>query len=534
MKNQYKPSFTLRLFAMFSLANREAVFSDVTISKKNRTFTYPCFEEEDKDLPYLGMLHPQARRFLSLSGSNSVRYFKLAEPLKDELNRAIWKTRTPKWAIQKLKTVLIEEEEGLSFTFKISAAEAYIFPTGILCLRIDIEPSVNISETNVETIGKVTINTLNRSGSALKENKFKRVHIMRLFTDQRQKESIQKRFKNKSAGIVNGLLGQEVSMGDIMEGFLTTNCKSLMGDRFLSYSFLRCRWDRQGPAFTPQNYIDLFRLSRGENDYYQPHEDACQPGRNGIINTYENVVFALSGEGVACWVKPDENQEFLQFQFKERYDTIYMYLYLLALHQRYALVHMAQALDRAVPPVDVIKQGSDPVETGGIEAIEKISEELRYLRMEVANFYLRAFFQQPAILSNHQEFYRGLQEVLGVSNLFKEVQQATSELDNLIGKFREKRAEELDKKRSSEQNEQHNDLLTKIKDLILEQEISAQNELLLTLVVEFVAIPYYLYSFLDHAIHIPKFLSVPTAVLVTLGTMGYTLYRFFKKWNEKE
>ncbi len=474
MKDQDKPFFSVRLFGMFSWDNNGPLFLDFKVSEKTGTSTYSCFEEvnKEKDISYLGMLHPQARRFLTSSDSDSVKHFTLPGPLGDELRRAVWMAPAPKWAAQGLKTVLIKEEDGLYFTFKISGLEAILFPTGILSLHMNMIPGFKISQENVETAGKTMINVLNRSGLTQKENKFKAVTIKRFFTDQRQKESIERRLgENKSMGLVNGLRGEEVSMGDIMAGFLTGNCKSLMGDRFLSYSYLMSDWDGQGRAFTPENYIDLVRLSRGESDYYKPYQDECKPGGNGIINTFENVVFALSGEGAACWVKPTVEQEFLRFQFKEKYDTIYLNLYLLALHQRYALVDMGERLDRAAP--------SKVGEVGGTDTIEKMAGELRNLRMEVTNFYLRAFFQQPAVLTNHQEFYRVLQGVLGVSNLLTEVQHATSELEFLIGRLQR-----------VEQNEQHNNLLAKIKDLISEQERTTHNELVLTLVVEFAAIPY--------------------------------------------
>lgn len=129
-----------------------------------------------------------------------------------------------------------------------------------------------------------------------------------------------------------------------------------------------------------------------------------------------------------------------------------------------------------------------------------------------------------------------LQEVLGVFDLMQEVQQAISELDYLIESLHARKAEEFEKKKIGEQNDQHLKVLEKISDVISEQEKSAKNELVLTLVVEFVAIPYYLYTFLAHAsdvlfhegkeFHVTHLVCLFIAVLVTLLTTGYTLFKF--------
>jgi len=56
--------------------------------------------------------------------------------------------------------------------------------------------------------------------------------------------------------------------------------------------------------------------------------------------------------------------------------------------------------------------------------------------------------------------------------------------------------------------------------------------LILTLVVEFVGIPYYLHSFLVHAFDFPNGIATGAAVVVTFVTMGITVLKFWKKDKE--
>jgi len=111
------------------------------------------------------------------------------------------------------------------------------------------------------------------------------------------------------------------------------------------------------------------------------------------------------------------------------------------------------------------------------------------IRAEVANFYLRTFFQQPTSLINHQMYYKTLQEVLGIANLLKEVQQATTELEYIISNIHKQKNEALQQEIEIRQNDQHTEHLKHM----VEQ---SKNEMVLTLVVEGAALPYYTYSFL--------------------------------------
>ena len=140
--------------------------------------------------------------------------------------------------------------------------------------------------------------------------------------------------------------------------------------------------------------------------------------------------------------------------------------------------------------------------------MSKSVNALYRLRAEVANFYLRAFFEQPASLTNHQAFYQELQKHFGVEKLLSEVQHATTELEYLISNLHEQKNDEF----------QNNQLRHMVE--------HSNNELVLTLMVEGAALPYYSFSFLSHAFHLKDSIAIAISLSLTILTMGYTIYKF--------
>ena len=523
MTSQFQniPQFYCRFFAVFKEENGEPHFPKLDLNLKSGKTVVSCFQQAELDretLDSFNMLLPQARDFLSLGGENSVINFHLAQPLADELQRTTWKARAPKWAIPELKNILKEES---FFTFKVTEIKALLFPTGIFCLYYTVVPSFELTDTTTIAAGKIILSTLNQPGSSLGKQKLKTLSISRVFSDERQIESVKQRMgNNEEMGLIRGFCGKEILIGDIAESLLTEKYTFLMGDRFVTHAFIKTFWDGQNEPFTDQDYIDLVRLSRGQSDRYLPHKEECQPDAKGILSTFKNVAFGISAEGVACWIKPTEKQLFLQNQFTRRFDTIYLNLYLLSLNQKYALVYMAKSLHSAVPSIDKLEKDISSTE---IEQVKKkfrnIENVVMNKRIELTFFFQQAFFQQPTVLTNHQKFYQTVQEIFGISDLLEKVQQITSELEHLIGIIHKRTIEKLEDKKK----EAHR---------------------ILTLVVESVGIPYYLYNFLsegllehllfheheiNHVHHEIHKISLYITIFVTLITIAYTLWKFYKK-----
>lgn len=518
--------FSTRFFAFFKCDSRAIEFPKIGYTHNKKREMVSCFEQTEQDQSTqsgLKMLHPQARKFLS---ATPLKLFRVATPLSDELSRSAWRVEAPAWAVGKMENYLNKDDGKFYFTIRIHDIKAILFPTEILAIVIDVKPAFRVEDSSVPATGKMILNALYRMQKGDHQNS---TFIQRIFSDDRQKQSIVDRIgDNEQTALVRGLCGKPVTLGDLVDGIISKSCKTLMGNRFITNSFLKTGWNGEGDAFSHDGLIDLNRLARSESDHYLP--DRRDIHNNGVIirYTFENVVFALSGEGIACWVKPGETQDFLKRQFKERYQTIYLQLFLLALHQRYALVDLASQLDSLPPWLSEEKLLMTLDELEMIEKLEEKVQKLHSVRVNVANFYLRAYFRQPAMLSNHQQFYQDLQQVLGVNDLLEEVQQETKELDYIINDLYSKKIDAMRKREADSQHQQNIKVLSEINMLIREQERSSRNELLLTLVVEFTAVPYYLYNLFVHAFHVPNWIATGTAVIVTSGTMLITFFRFKK------
>ncbi len=534
---------SIRLFAFYK--REDTNLEEVEGKDIFPTFTYAKRDKENQvvsseELSYfekasqlsetssgLNMLHPEAKRFLSPPEKHSVKNYSLNGQLLEEVKRSEWKMIAPKWVIDNNKETaekhLTKEDDLCYFTFVIDNIGVSYFPTGITAIYIDIHPNFQITDDFAPTVGKMMINKFNQTYHVMKSDDQNRNNVFsRRFKkghEKKQIRSVQDRLaENDTSRLINGLCGEDTSFNGIVSDLLGEGYSFLMGDRFISSVYIKTKWEntedtKKGP-FNDSDYVDLIRLSRGENDNYVPHSDQCKPEGSNIINTFENVIFSLSGEGIACWVKPRDNQTFLNEQFKQRFDNIYMQLILLALHQRYALVSLAQQLSE----IELPQENSD-----SIKDFKERSKSLHKQRKKVADFYLRAYFRQPAVLDNHQVFYQKLQDVLGIANLLEEVQKSTEELDHLINSTYLR-----------EQNSQSINMLTEIKKLTEKQENSARIEFIFTLVVEAAALPYYSYNFLEHAIGMDDEFALYIAMGLTLVTVGCTIYRFVVKKKKDE
>lgn len=494
------------------------IFQNYVHVKNGKESTQPCMESVSQkrsgDFSHR-LLHPQVRQFLFAGEEHSVRFYRPSPLINDELVRSVWHAPAPNWAKETLADLLIQEEGRAVFEVKLSDICAYLFPTGILIMDIKVSPARHVPGELLPSAAKMILNSLNRAGELHGGNKFKSIGIQRRFSDPRQRESVVKRFGlNTGMGVAAGLTGEKISVGDIFQSLIHPGYfETMLGDRYLGYTFICSPWPENTPAFSKDDYIDLVRISRGESDKYLPAPEDCMPGQSGMIKTFENVAFSLACEGVSCWVRFAENQPFLRDQFENRFNTIYHYLYLLCVHQRYALMNLSISLDRATPPLSMVKMFYIKKDR---KMLRNSAKTLYRLRAEVANFYLRAFYQQPASLSNHQHYYKVLHDRFGIENLFKEVQQAANELEHMIRDINEQRQFE------------------RIGNLIEKQEKHSENELVLTLVVEGAALPYYSYSFLAHAFHLSGPVSLAISVTLTLMTMGYTIYRFKSSSKQDE
>ncbi len=480
------PKFSTKLFALYKLQNGNPCFQQLKhVEDKCKEGVLYRLEgtegiNEKSSIDSPGMLHPQAEKFLS-----DQKKFQLNNFLKDILDSATWQTKISDWAKEILEPTYVE-----IITFKITDINAILFPSNIFALYVDIEPELEITDKNAATVGKLLLNRLSRTdkhGDNHPKIKLKNSSDMR--------NLLKSTYLNDLTVFEKLLQGKEFYMEELIEIFLPKQekkAKPLHADRLLTFSFIMTSWHvSDNASINNDDHLDLIRLSRAESDHYVPNHNKETPEENGIINTYTNISFSLSGEGAVCWVKLREDQSSL-YNFKQQYNTIYLHMYLLALHQRYALVNLSIELGEKI---------GNPKE----KTIRNV-EEIKDLRQDVANFYLWAYYQQPAVKTHHQKFYSVLHKVLGNDALLNEVQKSTTEYDYIV--------------------------------VQREQEKEADLHLFLSLILETIAIPYYtfgLYKYIKYSFHIQSnwgWLTLFIALCLLVTSWGFTIKFFvFDKEN---
>jgi len=531
MTNEMKPEGNFRLIGLyktdryFDFIDKISNFSYYNRNEEIQTNSLLTESEMDRgSLSALQMLHPQARHFLIPKETNklrpSVKLFFPDKRIESELNRTVWQAKAPNWSQEFLSNILYKNDNNeYTFLFNIQNIQLSLFPTGIIIINMIIKPSIETCNSNCQNVIQMMINSLHYTGKLSENGHTHAAALNRYFSHPKQKESALRRFGHNNLSLFQGLSGQEsISIEDIFVSFLPENYKKLLGDRFINCGFIKTQAPKNESFFSEEDFADLIRVARGESKRYIPLAHECQAESDSITMTFENVAFALSAEGIACWIKPTEDQAFLKDQFVQRFNTIYFQLFQLAIHQRYILIDMAERLDEATPSLIELKKYHESGSLDGMNIL-KDAQQLRNIRSEVANFYLRAYFKQPAALSNHQEFYTKLQSVFGISDLFNEVQQATNELDYLINSLQERI-----------NDEQHTNLLSQMRALMHRQEQSAHIEFLLTIIVEAIAIPYYTFNFLAHAFHLDEHI----ARYIGIGLAGCALLFTFRNMKKSK
>jgi hypothetical protein len=363
---------------------------------------------------------------------------------------------------------------------RFQEAGAFLFEEEYLLVYLAVSP--DMAETDNEHVAEAAVNMTNALSGRL--NRKDRTEIVRKFKNDQAKESARNRFQsNEELPLIQGILGQALSLEDMFDTLAGPGWISMLCDRFLLKSLLVTPVDEAAetaPAYSKAEQDDLVRLARGMNrrNYLPPSLDALA-GHVVPVQTFANVLFMAANEGVAGHVKPVPGQDFLHNQFVDRYRTGYTLLFVLAVYQHYRLIDLSRKL---------AEQTENPNER---ERIEK----LREIRRDFAHHDLKYIITQPAFLSNAQQFYTGLRQGMNTGALVEKLRRSVTELDTLLTDAEKKQHEEA--------------------------------EFLLTILAECVALPYYLYHLLAHAIHCEEKKALWVTGIVTAMVVTKTVWSMY-------
>ncbi|CAK8719131.1 hypothetical protein GMJAKD_08405 [Candidatus Electrothrix aarhusensis] len=374
---------------------------------------------------------------------------------------------------------------------RFTRAGAFLFEEEYLLVYLEVSP--DMAETDNDRLVETAVNMTNSlSGGLSRSNK---TELIRKFKNDQHRDSARNRFQgNEDLVLIRGILGNALTLEDMFNALAGPGWKSMLCDRFLLKSLLVTPIDHPEPRYSQTDKEELVRLARGMNRNYLPPSLEALAGHVVPVQTFANILFMAANEGIAGHIKPIPGQKFLQDQFIDRYHTGYTLLFVLAVYQHYRLIDLSRKL---------AEQIENPEERVRIR-------ELRKIRRDLALHDLKYIITQPVFLTNAQQYYTGLRQGLNTGALVEKLRRSVAELDTLLAD-----AEQREKKKRKEQHK--------------------KGEMLLAIVAEIVALPYYLYSFLVHvmhAFHLKEdgwciWMALAFTVLVT-GAVVVTTWRVMK------
>ena len=177
---------------------------------------------------------------------------------------------------------------------------------------------------------------------------------------------------------------------------------------------------------------DLLRLSRCVDDkYLLPFDHIVKQG--GLLQTYENIIFASSIEGTAMVaIGKESNSAFIQ-NLHQHFNRQYLLIYLLVLIQRYTLQSIEQKIPTFEPSLEQDKQNDD---------------KLWNLINVICRIKTNCYYTDVSIYTHHSQFYHLCCKNMHVPETFEEINGKIELLKSTIGRKIQKALEE-----QKEQNE---------------------------------------------------------------------------------
>jgi hypothetical protein len=221
----------------------------------------------------------------------------------------------------------------------------------------------------------------------------------------------------------------QIDFGKIFTGILDfavfppNAYKPLLNKNFLVFTYL-CLNDEEGKDHSQI----IFQLRKVIKDSYLPHQDDLSGKNGGVINTYKNIIFGVSLEGAVIFVE-DNGHPFFR-QFIENVRKGYFLIYLLALHNRLALLNFGIELGNAIP-------------NRGISLDREFSSGIHKIRNKTISFYMNAYFGQLTNNTVYERVYTFYHENFHTGSLMEEIKKKTWELDEMISNDLEMKSNQL-------------------------------------------------------------------------------------------
>ena len=185
----------------------------------------------------------------------------------------------------------------------------------------------------------------------------------------------------------------------------------------------------------------LFFMRRSFKGSYKPAPAEFEIENNPeVMQFFENSYWGVSLEGLAniVYLVDDENtNKFFMGGYSGNLKNTYFYLYILALHQKYALMQFFSTATQ-LPYTDSAL--ADPDNT--------LLDELNSLRRKIAHFIMRSYFGQVSNITHQKKLYEAIRQTLGIREMLDELHFELEQLAALTEMEEQKRlaAQRLEQK----------------------------------------------------------------------------------------
>lgn len=194
-----------------------------------------------------------------------------------------------------------------------------------------------------------------------------------------------------------------------------------------------------------------FMLSRGYKGSYKKKMDV---ENSSFFSTFDNSFWSVSREGIAnlAWLVEDETTNtFFMGTYLDRLEN-YFFLYIIALHQYYGLIKVAQ--DISMLPSSIEDYSDDSC---NYNRLKSIYNEINFI-------YLKCIYHEVTHISHQAQVYEKIFNMLGIESLLTEINFEMDRLTNIVDQIRDNKRIEMYQKQEIEYRER-----------MAQQELSEQN-----------------------------------------------------------
>jgi hypothetical protein len=161
----------------------------------------------------------------------------------------------------------------------------------------------------------------------------------------------------------------------------------------------------------------LYWLRRSFKEGYIPSDDEAIKNNNEILKPFDNSYWGVSLEGVCNLVHTTDNENtntFFSGNYFGNIKTTYFYTFMLALHQRYALLNLS-----------ILASEIKLTKNSEINIINELKEK-------IIMFNLRCSFRHVTNITHHSNLYKMIRKNLQIEELMAELQGELTTLSTMI------------------------------------------------------------------------------------------------------